>query len=93
MSVPQHTNVCDCSQASGHSALCLLQCSGSGKSDLVAGEITQSAYPYSLCSLSPNAVMSRPYGGCTAVVCWKQAHIVAATSYGHDNRVCQSLST
>eukprot|EP01043_Picozoa_sp_COSAG02_P093972 COSAG02_NODE_30453_length_550_cov_727.649667_1_plen_55_part_01 len=40
MSVHQHTNVCDCSRATGHSALCLLQCSGSSRSDLVAGEIS-----------------------------------------------------
>jgi hypothetical protein len=39
-SVHQYTDVCDCSQTSGYSALCLLQYSGSGNSDLVAGEIS-----------------------------------------------------
>ena len=90
MSVHQHTNVCDCSRATGHSALCLLQCSGSSRSDLVAGEISDnSAYPYSLCSLSLETVMSRLYDASTAAVCWSKLHIAAIALCDQGGIVCR----
>ena len=57
-------------------------CSALAAADLIwlqERSATQSAYPYSLCSLSLETVMSRLYDASTAAVCWSKLHIAART--------------
>ena len=71
-------------------------CSALAAADLIwlqERSATQSAYPYSLCSLSLETVMSQLYGASTAAVYWSKLHIAAIALCDQDDRVCQSHST
>ena len=67
-------------------------CSALAAADLIwlqERSATQSAYPYSLCSLSLETVMSRLYDASTAAVCWSKLHIAAIALCDQGSIVCR----